>query len=63
MSQGNSSPIVGVKAFGLDHGLADQAEATLSTTFGGVGTGVLLQAGGSREDEQFAVGEDAINVK
>jgi len=52
-----------VEAFGFDQGLALEAESALAAMFGGLFENTLLRSGGSGEDEEFAVGQDAVDVE
>ena len=60
--------VVGVEAFGFDQGLALKAESALAGVLGGsflcalIEDG-LLRSGGSGEDEELAIGEDAVDVE
>ncbi len=64
----NRSAVVGVKAFGFDQRLALQAESAFAGVFRGALLGALVEnalrsSGGGGEDEEFAVGEDAVDVE
>ena len=49
--QGDGGAVVGVKAFGFDHGLAVKTESALAAVFGGLGSSrdALLSPGRERE--------------
>jgi hypothetical protein len=64
----NRGAVVSVKAFGFDQGLALEAESAFAGVFRGAVLGpfvenALLGSCGSGEDEQFAVGEDSVDVE
>ena len=64
----NRGAVVGVKTFSFDQGLALQAESAFAGVFRGAVLGALVENAllspcGSGEDEEFAVGEDAVDVK
>ena len=66
--KGDRGAVVGVEAFGFDQGLAVEAESALAAVLGGprLRLGVedaLSCAGWGGEDEEFAVGEDAVDVE
>ena len=52
-----------VEAFSFDQGLAVEAESALAAVFRGLFEDALLCAGGSGKDEEFAVGEDSVDVE
>ncbi len=52
-----------VESFGLDQRLAMEAEASLASVLGGLLQDALLRSGGSRKDEELAIGEHAIHVE
>src|SRR5579863_8890996 len=54
---------MGVEAFGFDQSLADQAESALSAMFARVVEGGLSDSGRRGEDEQLAVGKDAVHIE
>jgi len=54
---------MGVEALGLDHGLAEQAEASLVFILGGLLLGRLPGAGGRGKYPDLAVGEDTVYVE
>ena len=55
--------VVGMEAFGFDEGSAGETEAALIFVLRGMAAGRSLDSGGSREDEQFAVGENAVYIE
>ena len=64
----NRGAVVGVKAFRFDQRLALQAESAFAGVFRGAVPGALVENAllspcGSGEDEEFAVGEDAVDVE
>jgi len=61
--EGDRSAIVGVEAFGFDQGLALETESALATLAGGLLKNALGRAWRSGEDEELAVGEDAVDVE
>ena len=66
--EGDRGAVVGVKAFGFDQRLALEAESALAGVLGrlllrALIERTLLDAAGSGEDEELAVGEDAVDVE
>ena len=59
---------MGVKTFGLDQGQTLEAKAGVAGVFGGLRLrslveGALLGSSRCGEDEEFAIGEDAVDVE
>ena len=52
-----------VEALGLDHGLAQRAVAALVLETGDMFARALMGAGGRRENPDFAIGENTVDIE
>jgi hypothetical protein len=61
--QRNCGAIVGMKPFDLDHGRTGNPESAFAAMLGSMLLRTELKSGRSGNKEQFAVGQDAVNVE
>jgi hypothetical protein len=54
---------MGMEALGFDKSMAQESKSAFAVVLSRLLEHALLRASGSWEDEEFAIGEDAVNVE